>query len=239
MHTIQSTTSLHRALPIGQQQVWRWEIRYIKWRLQPQEFVHWSEFPLLDNTYCILFFRTQLYYEMHCSYFFSCRMYRYVAYRRFVRWIWHRLGKNMRRILPSCVVTVIRNTFPSEEYTGFKYAVPWDNCFNYLHEIKVIFWRNVTCVCLLNLVCQTFWTHYWQPLGHRLLCDEHQLWPAYNLHVPSACWLPFPVASLYILKRKQHINTNILEVNSTLSMASFHYIRYVTSMYTHGIKKSR
>ncbi|XP_062586755.1 P2X purinoceptor 7-like [Saccostrea cucullata] len=48
-------------------------------------------------------------------------LYRYLAYRRFVRWIYQRLGKKNRRILPSCVVIKIRKTFPSEEYCGFKY----------------------------------------------------------------------------------------------------------------------
>ncbi|KAJ8305055.1 hypothetical protein KUTeg_017398, partial [Tegillarca granosa] len=31
--------------------------------------------------------------------------YRYLAYRRFVRWIWKIVGRRNRRILPSCVVT--------------------------------------------------------------------------------------------------------------------------------------
>ncbi|XP_045179120.1 uncharacterized protein LOC123538801 [Mercenaria mercenaria] len=48
--------------------------------------------------------------------------YRYVAYRRLARWIWHRLAKHDRRVLPSCAVTAIRANFPSEEYTGYRYA---------------------------------------------------------------------------------------------------------------------
>ncbi|XP_053409100.1 P2X purinoceptor 7-like [Mercenaria mercenaria] len=48
--------------------------------------------------------------------------YRYVAYRRLARWIWHRLTKHYRRVLPSCAVTAIRANFPSEEYTGYRYA---------------------------------------------------------------------------------------------------------------------
>lgn len=47
--------------------------------------------------------------------------YRYLAYRRFVRWVWHKLGKKNRRILPDCVVHAIRNAIPSQEYCGFKY----------------------------------------------------------------------------------------------------------------------
>ncbi|KAL5020317.1 hypothetical protein ScPMuIL_003209 [Solemya velum] len=51
-------------------------------------------------------------------------LYRHIAYRRFTRWIWHRLGKGRRKVIPSCAVTKIREAFPSEEYTGFKYARP-------------------------------------------------------------------------------------------------------------------
>ncbi|KAL3868176.1 hypothetical protein ACJMK2_041009 [Sinanodonta woodiana] len=47
-------------------------------------------------------------------------VYRYLAYRRFVRWVYQRLGKNNRRILPSCVVTKIRTVFPPQQYCGFK-----------------------------------------------------------------------------------------------------------------------
>ncbi|XP_062587308.1 P2X purinoceptor 7-like [Saccostrea cucullata] len=48
-------------------------------------------------------------------------LYRHLAYRRFVRWVYHILGKKNRRILPSCVVSKIRQTFPSQTYCGFKY----------------------------------------------------------------------------------------------------------------------
>ncbi|XP_078328602.1 P2X purinoceptor 7-like isoform X2 [Crassostrea virginica] len=49
------------------------------------------------------------------------RVHKHLAYRRFVRWIWHCLGKNNRKILPSCVVNKIRTAFPSQQYCGFKY----------------------------------------------------------------------------------------------------------------------
>lgn len=48
-------------------------------------------------------------------------LYRYLAYRRFTRWIWHVLGKNRRKVIPACAVKTIRDTFPSESYVGFKY----------------------------------------------------------------------------------------------------------------------
>ncbi|KAK3099671.1 hypothetical protein FSP39_007817 [Pinctada imbricata] len=49
------------------------------------------------------------------------KVYRYIAYRRFTRFIWKRLGKKNRRILPACVVAAIRRQFPSQEYCGFRY----------------------------------------------------------------------------------------------------------------------
>ncbi|XP_061192279.1 uncharacterized protein LOC133200509 [Saccostrea echinata] len=49
------------------------------------------------------------------------QLYRYLAYRRFTRWIWHILGRRRRKIIPACVVSKIRQTFPSESYAGFKY----------------------------------------------------------------------------------------------------------------------
>ncbi|XP_040064849.1 P2X purinoceptor 7-like [Ixodes scapularis] len=49
------------------------------------------------------------------------RRYRYTAYRVFVRWLWRRLGKGNRMILPACVVCRIREEFPSEITTDFKY----------------------------------------------------------------------------------------------------------------------
>ena len=56
------------------------------------------------------------------SWYFYFRQYRFMAYRRFVQWIWHRLGRHNRKIFTNCVVQKIRETFPSEEYCGFKYA---------------------------------------------------------------------------------------------------------------------
>ncbi|KAK7087324.1 hypothetical protein V1264_005399 [Littorina saxatilis] len=50
------------------------------------------------------------------------RTYRHVAYCNFVRWIWHTTGRKNRKILPACLVAAIRDRFPSQSYTGFKYA---------------------------------------------------------------------------------------------------------------------
>ncbi|XP_078335853.1 P2X purinoceptor 7-like [Crassostrea virginica] len=48
-------------------------------------------------------------------------LYRHLAYRRFARFIWKCLGRHNRRILPSCVVTAVRQKFPSQQYCGFRY----------------------------------------------------------------------------------------------------------------------
>lgn len=45
---------------------------------------------------------------------------RHTAYRQMVRWCWQFLGRRVRVPLPSCAVTMIRNTFQSPEYRGFE-----------------------------------------------------------------------------------------------------------------------
>lgn len=49
------------------------------------------------------------------------KKYRFVAYRMFTRWIWKKLGRNNRVVLPACVVARIRKEFPSASYVGFQY----------------------------------------------------------------------------------------------------------------------
>jgi hypothetical protein len=56
--------------------------------------------------------------DIHFLFF---RLYRYIAYRRFTRWVYGLLGKRNRRVVPACAVKAIREAFPSEEYAGFKY----------------------------------------------------------------------------------------------------------------------
>ena len=54
----------------------------------------------------------------------SFRNYRYASYKQFTWWIHSRLGKGMRKVIPSCVVRSIRKNYPSENgvYTDFKQA---------------------------------------------------------------------------------------------------------------------
>ncbi|GFO22874.1 P2x purinoceptor 7 [Plakobranchus ocellatus] len=49
------------------------------------------------------------------------RIYRHIAYHRFIRWVFGLLKKKDRRMLPSYVLAKIRKTFPSQVYTGLKY----------------------------------------------------------------------------------------------------------------------
>ena len=52
------------------------------------------------------------------------RAYRMAAYRQFIHWTYSRLGRGIRRIIPSCVVAAVRCEFPEADgvYTGFKLA---------------------------------------------------------------------------------------------------------------------
>ena len=55
---------------------------------------------------------------------FSMNAFRKASYRQFALWKYGHLGKSNRRVLPSCVVTVIRNLYPSSDgrYMGFKHS---------------------------------------------------------------------------------------------------------------------
>ena len=50
------------------------------------------------------------------------RSYRYASYRQFTWWVHNRIGKGVRRVIPSCVVKLIREVFPSPDgqYVGFQ-----------------------------------------------------------------------------------------------------------------------
>lgn len=50
------------------------------------------------------------------------RTLRHAAYRNFVMWHYGHLGKNIRVVIPSCVVWLIRRKWPSADgiYTGYK-----------------------------------------------------------------------------------------------------------------------
>ncbi|XP_070550697.1 P2X purinoceptor 7-like [Ptychodera flava] len=55
----------------------------------------------------------------------SNKQYRLAAYRQFIAWghSWQRLGQGVRKVVPSCVVTAIRNKYPKgdgEDCIGFK-----------------------------------------------------------------------------------------------------------------------
>ena len=50
--------------------------------------------------------------------------YRYLAYRSLTRFVYQRLGRYQRKVIPACCVKAIREKYPAEEYCGFKYARP-------------------------------------------------------------------------------------------------------------------
>ena len=50
--------------------------------------------------------------------------YRFSPYKKYISWIYGRLGKRIRQVIPSCVVWAIRKKYPSDdgEYVPFNYA---------------------------------------------------------------------------------------------------------------------
>ena len=58
-------------------------------------------------------------YKKHCVYFI-CRSYRLAAYREFIYWTHLKLGKGIRKVIPSCIVA-IRHEFPeANNIFGYK-----------------------------------------------------------------------------------------------------------------------
>ena len=52
------------------------------------------------------------------------RSYRLAVYRQFIHWTYSRLGRGIRRVIPSCVVAAVCHEFPDPDgaYSGFKLA---------------------------------------------------------------------------------------------------------------------
>ena len=54
---------------------------------------------------------------------------RIAAYFQYTWWVHGFLGGGNRRLIPSCVVTAIRERYPDEQYTGFREASVDDESF--------------------------------------------------------------------------------------------------------------
>ena len=52
----------------------------------------------------------------------SNRSFRYAAYRQFIRWVFKRLGKGNRRVIPSCALWKIREHFPEPDEKYVEYS---------------------------------------------------------------------------------------------------------------------
>ena len=64
-----------------------------------------------------------LYTAVQYNFFFLIfRTFRFAAYRQFTFWIHSKLGKRVRRVVPSCVTIRIRNEYPAPDgiYTEYQ-----------------------------------------------------------------------------------------------------------------------
>lgn len=71
----------------------------------------------------------------------SNKSFRHAAYVQYVRLFYGRLGANRRLILPACVVTKVRNTFPETDgiYVGFKRSPDGDIVRDYeVDELQML-----------------------------------------------------------------------------------------------------
>ncbi|XP_033115925.1 P2X purinoceptor 7-like [Anneissia japonica] len=55
----------------------------------------------------------------------SNRLYRYAAYRSFTWWVYGKLGRKRRKVIPTCAVHAIRHQFPEadQNYEGYHDAI--------------------------------------------------------------------------------------------------------------------
>lgn len=136
----------------------------------------------------------------------SFRVYRHIAYRRFVLWIWHRLGRGNRKILPACVVAKIRSVFPSEQYTGFRYPQPtWSLsckpapscCYEVVFVIRLPFlgqrWWLIPKESICILACGLVWRELPPPFDK---IDAQDVNVFYNIIRITVTW--FEISHLYI-----------------------------------------
>ena len=109
---------------------------------------------------------------------------RHAAYRQFVLWRHGRIGQGVRRVIPSCVVWMIRERFPnvSGQYTGFQVSrLAWVTLL-FCHATvvppdKFSGWRRTWwCQCFLNTP-RIIWQHPNVSTDRFLVCHS----PLYNL----------------------------------------------------------
>ena len=74
----------------------------------------------LPNRYVCCFQAIRVVYS-YCLYILH-RSYRLAVHRQFIYWIRNKLGKGIRKVIPSCVVVAIRHKFPEADnvYTWYK-----------------------------------------------------------------------------------------------------------------------
>ena len=77
----------------------------------------------MRTAFVTILFVNAMYIHMRMHVHMHVRSYCHAAYRQFIWWTFRiRLGRRVRKIIPSCAVTAIRQAFPELDniYVGYK-----------------------------------------------------------------------------------------------------------------------